>query len=95
MLVEKQELLKIVTIKSFMTYLFMPTLCFQLIYPRTNCIRPFYLIKMAVLFIVSLMLLFYIVGQYIMPIISFSYKEFEDTSILPKVKMVSTCDNRS
>ena len=52
-----QNVLKILKLKDFMAFLLMPTLCFQITYPRTNKIRPLFLLKTLFYFIVLMMLL--------------------------------------
>lgn len=54
---ERGDLLTIITLKDFFVYTFMPTLCFQLVYPRTDRIRPLNLIKNSFLFIITIMIL--------------------------------------
>ena len=54
-----QKVLEILKLKDFLAFILMPTLCFQITYPRTNKIRPLFLAKTFIYFIVSLMLLLY------------------------------------
>lgn len=53
----KEEFSSLVSLKSYTEFLFMPTLCFQLTYPRTDRIRPMFLFKNSVFFLISMMLL--------------------------------------
>ena len=53
---KKEDILEIINIKDYLLFIFMPTLSFQLRYPRTSTIRVGWLIKRCLEFIVSMML---------------------------------------
>lgn len=89
-IIDQPDIQNLISLKSIMVFIFMPTLCYQLIYPRTDRIRPFYLVKMGSLYLITQMMMFYIVGQYMMPIISFSYSEFMTSGLIFKIKMVGS-----
>lgn len=55
--------------KDFVYFLFAPTLCFQLHYPKTKRIRKFWLFKRVCEFFTALIMIIYISLQYIAPIL--------------------------
>lgn len=59
LLLKKQDILEIINIKDYVLFVFMPTLCFQLKYPRTSHIRVGWLLKRCCEFILSMMLFLY------------------------------------
>lgn len=56
-LVEERSIKSFLPLKHYLVFLFMPTLCFQLTYPRTQRIRPLYLLKMGGLYILTQMIM--------------------------------------
>lgn len=57
LLARREDFSELVSVRSYAEFLFMPTLCFQLTYPRTERIRPKFLLKNSVYFIISMMLM--------------------------------------
>lgn len=55
-LLKKQDILHIINLKDYILYIFMPTLSFQLSYPRSPRIRIWWLLKRILEFTVSMML---------------------------------------
>lgn len=57
LLAHREDFASLVSLRSFAEFLFMPTLCFQLTYPRTDRIRPKFLLKNSLFFVISMMLM--------------------------------------
>lgn len=55
-LLKNQTIVQIINMKDYAYFVFMPTLCFQLKYPRTATIRIGWLLKRILEFTVSMML---------------------------------------
>lgn len=56
LLLEKPNLDQHLSLKEFVYYIFMPTLCYQLRYPRTETIRIGWLLRRILEFLVSAMI---------------------------------------
>lgn len=56
-LVEDGHIRAMLPLKLYTQFLFMPTLCFQLSYPRTKRIRPLYLLKMGGMYLLTQMVM--------------------------------------
>ena len=61
------DLCRIVDFKSFVYFLVAPTLCFQLHYPRSERIRPWFLFKRIVEFMFLVSAQIYVMLQFIYP----------------------------
>ena len=71
----------LITFKDFISFLFFPTLCFQLKYPRTERLRKTWLLKRAVEYIVSLTLMLILIQQYITPLLKNTFKVLDQEEI--------------
>lgn len=67
--VKNKDLYLICDLKYFLTWIFMPTLCFQLSFPRNDKIRKFWLFKRCFELLVCSLLSTFIFAQYSMPIL--------------------------
>lgn len=56
LLLEKPDLEQHLSLKEFVYYIFMPSLCYQLRYPRTESIRIGWLLRRILEFVVSAMI---------------------------------------
>ncbi|KAK9722357.1 Sterol O-acyltransferase 2 (Sterol-ester synthase 2) [Basidiobolus ranarum] len=68
-----------VTVKNFWEYLLFPTLVYELEYPRTKSIRPWYIFEKCLALLGTFMLLYVLVEQQIIPVLKDSV---EDTFVL-------------
>ena len=69
--------LVILNFKYFVTWIFMPTLCYQLDFPRTTKIRKYWLFKRCVEYFVSLFAFCFVFAQYSMPILNSSLELYK------------------
>ena len=93
----QDDILKIIKFKDYFMFIFMPTLCFQLKYPRTSTIRIWFLLKRILEFTISMMIFFFIVAQYMMPIVNTAHNDQLQgkTDILTTIKNVIVSNPRS
>lgn len=86
----KNNFADFLSIKDFAYFLMAPTLCYQLWYPRTPQIRPWFVVRRAIEFICLFCAQVFILLQYIYPLLEISPKIFlkADVSMFEVVAFV-------
>lgn len=76
--------LSLISKVKLMEYFFFPTLCYQLVFPRTSKIRPFWVLKRIFELAISQLLMVFVGGQYIIPTIEGASKIYSTDGICPE-----------
>lgn len=84
----KDNLDELITYKSYFLFICMPTLCYQLQYPRTQKIRGAWLARKSLEMLVACGLFFYIIGQHVIPIIQETKDRYQSQNIIETIQAV-------